>query len=298
MRRWARARVVGVMGGLGLWLSLSALAQDYEIRLHRPDKVGQKYRQSATGSEKLTLVVSLDGEVVERKSEDMTVEFESEVTVLQVDKDGQATKESHSVIKCEVVRNGAREALLAPGLILTATADDNETKFEAQGGRVAPEVAEALQLVISIEKDAGNDDDAIGTRERKKIGESWHVNPEAVAQDLRRQKVEVTKQSVSGTVTLAGLVKVGGIDCLDVRGTMTLKDIRPPLEEGFRVDNSDARITFSMKPPVDLTIGRIEEAMKMTLNLRATGRVKGQEGEATLVLTSEKSGVFRRTYPK
>jgi hypothetical protein len=296
MGRWAKG--VGLMAALGLGLSLSALAQDYEIRLHRPAKVGQTYRESSVGTLKQKLTVTMNAQVVQQKTDDLKIEFESEVTIVEVDKNGQASKESHSVIKCETVRDGARDVLLAPGSILVASAGETGTKFEAQGGPVAPNVAQALELVISVEKDSETDDQVYGTRERKKVGESWPMNSEAMASNLRRHKAEAQKENIEGTVKLASVAKVGAVQCLDIQGAISMKNIGLPMGPGFKTQKQSANITFEAQVPVDTSLGRPGESTKMHMELQAKGKPNPNAGEVTLDLTVDKSATRHRTFPK
>lgn len=296
MGRWAQG--AGLVLGLGLWVGLSALAQDYEIRVHRPVKVGQTYHESSVGSQKQKMAVTVNGQVVQQSTDEFTIEFESDVTVVEVGKNGEASKESHSVSKCETVREGNREVLLAPGSILTVSAQESGMKFEAQGGPVAPNVAQALEVVISIQKDAETDDQLYGTQERKKVGDSWPVNAEAVASNLRRTKAEAKKDNVGGSATLAGLVKVGAIQCLEVRGAITLKNVGVPMGPPFKTKTQSAEMTFDIKVPVDLALGRPEESSKMHMDLEATGKPNPAGPEAILNLTIDKSYTRHRTFPK
>jgi len=296
MGRWPKG--IGLLVGLGLWLSSSALAEDYEVRLLRPAKVGQTCRESATGTQKQKLTVTMNGQVAQEKTDEFTIEFESEITVLEVDKNGEVSKESHSVIKCDTVRDGARDVLLAPGSILVATASETGTKFEAQGGPVAPNIAQALELVISVDKDGETDDQMYGTRERRKVGDTWPINPEAMASNLRRHKAEAQKENVDGTMTLAGLIKVGEVQCLDVRGAITFKNVGVPMGPGFKTQKQSANLSFEAKVPVDTSLGRPGESSKMHMELRATGKPNPHAGEVTLDLVLDKASTRRRTFPK
>jgi hypothetical protein len=70
---------------LVLWPCRSLLAQDYEIHLHRPQAVGEKYHLSASGRSARTQVVKSGDKITRNDSEKFAVECECTVTVLAVD---------------------------------------------------------------------------------------------------------------------------------------------------------------------------------------------------------------------
>src|SRR5690349_16910901 len=104
--------------GLIVLGSVSAVAQeapDYAIKLQQPLKSGQRYKLTATGRDTSTNSMTVADEVVKKESENSTYEFESIVTVIEVDAGGRPTKESHSVTKFFKSKGGTNQSLFSKG---------------------------------------------------------------------------------------------------------------------------------------------------------------------------------------
>jgi len=291
-------KVAGAVLTFGLWLSSTALAQDYEIRLHRPATVGQKYRMSAAGRQSRKDTVTQGGQAAQAKSQGFSLEFESVVTVLETDKKGMATKESHTVAKCVKIQGGARKSLVPKGTVIVGSATEKATVFESGGRPVAPEVREALSLVIDLSKGGATADEIFGTRERKKVGQSWNMNTGAAAKDLHREGIEIRKEDIRGATTLEKVGKVGQTECLQIRGEMTLKNLMLPLPPWLKLEKSAGHARVSGKFPLDTSIGVLEMSLEMSLTFRAKGKPDPNAQEVIVESSLQSRVTKQRTYLK
>ena len=201
-------------------IPLSALAaapeKDYEIKLHRPLKVGQQFKESAVGRCTKRQINQEPGTPPVIKKEEFTVELESEDKVLEVDKNGVPCRVALTVDKCDRLRGDERKPLLPKGAVLMASAGNvGSVSFEVEGKPVAPEVEDALQRVFQLNRDLPTNDEVFGTARRRKVGDSWPINAEVFAKAITKQGLTVGPENVAGSARLVRTCRVDGADCLE-----------------------------------------------------------------------------------
>ena len=293
-----RMRDVGAVLAAALWLSAAALAQDYEIRLERPWKVGDKYHVSATGRQSEKMTVTVGGKVVQSKGREFSVEFESDVTIQAVDQKGRATKESHAIAKCIGASGGTREALLAAGTVVVASVKGDDEVYEVDGRPVGGMAKKALDLLISLEKGGPDDDEMFGTRERKRVGQSWGINAKLAAQDLGQSKLQVKPEDITGTVTVVKALSVGGVDCIQLRADLAIKGLRLPMPPGFTITRGAVKAQLVGTLPVDVSLPGLGGTKTMAVQFVAKGQPDPNGPEAVIEGAQERSVTEKRTYSR
>lgn len=260
-----RMKIVGIGVIFGLCLSSTVMAQDYEIRLHRPVKVGQKFRMSSVGHylEKSTGTIS--DKIILQEQNEFSLEFESLVTVLETDKKGDPKRVSLTIEKCIKIEEGVRKSLVSKGTIIIGFSKDKEDVFEINGNPVDSEIQELLAEVITLSRPFSTDDDVFGTKERKKVGDSWKVNAELAAKDLRKLGLGTRKEDIEGTVILEKVVNVGQTECLQIGYKLNIKRMSPSPPSGFVVKKGIGKVQFSWKLPIDTSMGYLEDSYEGTI---------------------------------
>src|SRR4051812_17267263 len=99
----------------------SAQTPDYEIKLARPAKVGQRYTIKAEGAMARTTTYTLDGKEAEPINDGFGVQLEGTVEVLAVNKDGEEGKAACTVTKCVRITPEGEKAVVPAGWVVTAT---------------------------------------------------------------------------------------------------------------------------------------------------------------------------------
>jgi hypothetical protein len=149
---------------------------------------------------------------------------------------------------------------------------------------------QALKLLFTFdEMDAQEtDDDIFGPKEKMKVGDSWKINPKALAASAQRDKVTIDPKKAAGKTTLAGVVKVRGHECLEVKGQFTVKDVRPPLKlpRGLRLTKSEMTGSIRSKLPVDPKMPELELHMAMNITMEITDRRNGTTLKRSLRMES------------
>jgi len=284
---------------VGLWLCSAALAQDYEIRLHRPVKVGQEYQMSATGRETQKMTAWAGAQVIKSEVQEMAVEIEASAKVLEVDKNGAASKESIMIGKCLEVKGEAKTPLLPAGAVVVASLDaSKEPVFEIDGQKVGPQAHKALSLVFSLGKGGVTDDQVFGTPDRKKVGDQWAMNSQLAADDLKETGLAVKKEDVTGAVTLEKVVKAADGDCLQLAVTMEIAKVVPPAPPGFAVEKGTLRAQMSGKFPVNPALQSPEKSDSMTITFVMKGKPQPDAPEVVVETVAERQTTCKYAYPK
>ena len=259
----------------------------YEIKLVRPLKVGQKYALTADGALVRNVKVTRGGETREQPEEGYGVRLEATVEILALDEVGEEAKLSCTVEKCARITPEGETELLAKGKVFIAEGKGKDTKFSLPDGAELPkESADALDLVISMDtNDKLTDDDMLGTKDKKKVGESWPVTAEAIAKDSERVGVVVNPGDVEGTFRLDGLERVGDVECLKMSGNLRVKKLVTKadaneddgLPEGFVVDNGSMEAKYTGLFPVDASVGSLAETASVTFVTFIKGAAGGDQ---------------------
>jgi len=279
-----------------LFLAVSVHAQDYEIRLQRPKTAGQTYRMSVSGSENNRMTMNINSKTEQKKSENKAIDFESIVTILEIGKKGAPVKELHKIVKCERLENDSRLALVPPGAVVTAFIADKKQQFTIEGTEVSPEAKEVLDMVITLDDVDFSDDEAFGTKERKKIGDSWPINMKLAMEELRSSGMDFSKGDFSGKVTLAG---IGGKDAtpyLILNGEIVINQLEIPVGPEVYTDKSHGRFTFTAKYPLDHTMGVLEEMSNFSIDATMKNKPEEESSDITVRVYAEQTMTKKFTY--
>lgn len=268
-----------------------AFVQDYELRMTRPTKVGREYELITSGSLSEQMTMSAQGEVLRSDKFSLTAKLEGIVTVLQVDELKRERKLRLLVSKSVMSMNGNinEEEALPKGTQVVAQLRDRRKEFLIDGKNVPEEIAKMLDLFISFPTTRVTDDDIFGTKERKKVGDSWAVNSMEAAKDLATEGINVDAENIKGSTTIEKVVVVDGKKCLQLSAKLEISMLAPPLPPGLTVEKSNMSAAFSGTFPFDTSIPRLSEGENMTMEVVAKGKLNPDSPEVTLSIKMMKS---------
>ena len=289
-------RLIAAAAFLAFVTGVSAAAEDYEIRLTRPARVGRKYRLSASGRYFERRRFFANDKLTRDLRESFSVDLESVVTVLEADKRGVPTRLSCAIGKCVKTERNAWKPLIPKGKTVIAFSEKRSTRFSMDGQPVSPEIRKALKVIIAIDTGA-TDDDVFGSRERRKVGDSWDIDAKAAAKDAADAGVRVRKDDITGSVSIEKLAVVDGSKRLLIRGEMAIRKAVPPMAPGFIVDKGTFEGSFTGAFPLDLSVGRLENAEQIAMFIRAR-RTDAKGRKIVIESTLEKDHVSKMTYLK
>jgi hypothetical protein len=274
-----------------------AAAQTYDVVLARPTKAGATHRIVASGYESEKTIVTAGDQVVQQKEDEVSVELTASVTVLEVNERARPTKASLTIETSTATRGTTSGTLLPRGTVVVVSVKDNKDVYMVGDSPAADDVAKALSAVFTLPKSKESDDDIFGTREKKRVGDTWPINAELAATSLKDVGLRVNKDDVEGSVALKGVVKVGQEECLDIQAWLDIKAFDLQLPDGFNVVEGRLQAKFAGKLPTNKTLGRVEDNEQMTMTLKATGKPDANGPEVTINVSNVKRTSTRLTYP-
>jgi hypothetical protein len=278
-----------VMSMVLLLPAISVSAEDYEIRLHRPQTAGATYRMTVTGSDNSEMGMDINSKPEKRETENLTVDFESTVTILEVSGKGSPVKESHRIVRCNRIVNGSRTALVPPGSVVLASWSAEKIRFTIEGKEVSPEAEEVLYLAISLDDSDSTADDAFGATGRKKVGESWPINADVAVKELRSPELDIAKESISGKVTLESVGSKDNIPCLTISGKAVISRLDFPIDPEIYTDRAQGRISFTSKYPLDPAMGMLEETSNFSIEAVLKSKPDRDTPDITVYVVKEQA---------
>ncbi|MDJ0706668.1 MAG: hypothetical protein QNJ46_25640 [Leptolyngbyaceae cyanobacterium MO_188.B28] len=256
--------------------------QTYEIHIVRPSEVGERYRLSTKGSSSIRSKVLLDNQIVNNEGEESTLDLVADVTILEVNDTQQPTSAELNVIQSRLLQNNAESIPFSEGTNILATVENEETVFKINGEKIEGGLEEILSNAIAfLSKDNSNDNELFGTPTTKKIGETWNINTEAVADFLG----DINSQDISGSVTLSK-VEDG---FLFLNSLITISNMLssefPP--DKFTVEQDEFFVKFSTRLPIDLS--NKDRDVDMNFSGSATANFRENPQMKVLVIFEERS---------
>ena len=274
----------------------------YEVKLHRPLKVGTKYALTADGAVVRQATLKRGFVTQKQPEEGFGVRLEATVEVLALDEIGEEAKLACTVEKCTRITPEGETELVAKGKVLIAEGKGKDTVFTLKDGgqALSKEATEALDLVVSLDtNDKLTDDELFGTKDRKKPGQSWPVSAEGVASDSERVGAVVKPGDVEGSFRLDGVEKEGDVECLKLSGNLVVKKLLAKaddgedggagggLPEGFVVEGGSMEAKYGGLFPLDSSVGSLQESASMTFVTHVKGKAPGGAGGAADEVTIE-----------
>jgi len=141
--------------------------------------------------------------------------------------------------------------------------------------------------------------EAYGSDKPRRVGESWPVNSELLAEittNALGQKGVVKKEGIAGRVTLAGLKTVEGIECLELRVEVSAKTGAPLATQPVgRVEGGEERSSMTVYLPLDPSIPVLGGERKKVSSISVT--LKAPIGQEVLMETNSDDTVSLSNIP-
>jgi hypothetical protein len=255
--------------------------QEYEVRLHRPDKVGYKYDVATVTAIKSEFSGSGGRRAAADRESIYGVELAATAEILDVDEKGNPTKIAFTIQKLVKRVDGQEDEVLDKGKVVVAEAAENDAVFKLKDGELSEVQRWALRLAIDLESRYGcTAEDYYGTPKRQKSGSSWPLNVQTMVDVSKKRGSELVKDAISGSMKLLGTEPSDGVDCLRLATEMKISKLPPPkgrdLPRGMKLERSTYESSSIMMVPIDVT-GRYEsESITQTWTRVYKGQVDGK----------------------
>lgn len=244
-----------VVGFIGVLLAASlGLAEDttpYPIKLDRASKIGDVYQVHHTVEAHGTSTRTVGTRPPETyPNRPLQGELSGRCEVTEVDGKGNETGLSITVQKFIV---DTKEAFPS-GTILAIKCSRAPVTYKVEGKEVSGQPASVLHLLYPPIREATiGDDDCFGSKAPRKVGESWPVNAESIAQHSSFGDVEVDPKKVTGEATLKGVESVRDTQVLRLVTKYSMTDFLKPTDLPATISIGASKTTFELTRllPVD-----------------------------------------------
>jgi hypothetical protein len=261
-------------------------ARTYAVHLHYRYEVGDSFHVVDDQVDDKTTTTYRDGTEDGHTDEHTHVHFDGVGTVMAVDARGEVTRVVFDVTK--VARND--EALFSGKLDVTRAVKESDAIVLANGAPPSADLMEALKLPLNLRVSTATDDEIFGTSRLQPIGGRWPVRTHLAEAEFVGDNL--TGADVSGDVTLAGVRRVAGVDCLDVRISLELTHLElPNLPPGTVIDSGVMMAEASTLLPVTGDAS-VEERMAMHGKVRLHAAMNGAVAAASVDAKSVKETHF------
>ena len=269
-----------------LSLAAAAFAADekaYEIKLHRPDEKGAKFDVTIAGAVRQQTRYKLGDESRPPSDQLFGVELKGIVHILEVDEKGNATRAEYTVERCVKVVDNEDTVIVPKGSVIVAEAGEKDTTLTLKDGELTNEQKSALDIVASLPRTKSpTADEFFGTKEKQRIGASWPVNADVLADDAKSFGMIFDREKTAGTVKLEGVETKDGIEFLRLTadtkvGAYTMetpKDWNLPPGMAFTTGTID--MAFNGLLPVDPASTHAIVSNTYTRTMRFEGKVRRQ----------------------
>lgn len=276
---------------------VGAEAQEYELRLLRPATVGDTYRIQAICHQSQKIKLIRGGQEVDSQSIEFFTELAAGVRILEVTRDGYATKFTLSVTKFTKTQGEAKITLIPSDSLVVGSVTDAGYGFEVSGSPISPETHESLIIVIQLGKGGRwSDDEIYESKQLQKVGNRWKINTAVAARNIRKKGIGVQEDDITGTATLAEIAEIDGTPCLKVRGQMTIKRMSFPFMPDYEIESAEMHMAYSATFPVDIAKGRLQESQDMKMNSSMRRKPDASGIEVILQSIAERTLTTNMTY--
>jgi hypothetical protein len=268
---------------LGSPMAAAPAVEDFAVRIDRPYFVGEQYRLRGPYLVADSLSVTR-GRDTQRSEHRRLIDLDLAVKVLELGPRGNPRRASVTVHVLTREAGGETTALVAPGTVIDAHIENGKKVFSIQGKTLEGEAEPVLGAISILGLDDRPSEGAMGSRERRRVGESWPLHAEEAARALSAgaSAFKIDPQKLKGTVTLAAKKEERQVPCLEYRYELEVKDQRIPREglpssapPGF--DHGTFAVTFQGTTilPLDVSLPSPREDQTWDSRLSLTRAVNG-----------------------
>lgn len=203
----------------------------YEIKFVRPMAVGYRFREKTTARYETQQTRETGGEAKPISAEAYTVRLDCSQDVLEVTPKGSPKAyrlEFHELVRKD--DKGKEHALLPPGTVVMGRATDAGSTFTVEGKPVGEDLSDTLEDLfgMSVKDLPTTMDDVYGSAEKRRVGERWSINAEKAKDWFDEPNLNpmiglADPTMISGESTVLKRHPVGGVDCLQVGHTVSVR---------------------------------------------------------------------------
>jgi hypothetical protein len=237
-------------------LSASLHAADqYELRMFRPNKVGSRMAVTGSFAEDRKTEIKTDGKLLREEEVKMDVDYAFEREVLAVSQEGRITSQRLKLLKLTGQMNGKPADQVSAGDSIVVTREGTTQKITVNGEAATKEQENLVKGwgKVSSANGATNDDDLFGAQRKVSVGEEWPVNAVAVAKQAEEMRMPGLKpEAAKGSVKFLEITSEEGKPCLRIHGKFSIDGKGMAMPNGMTVSEMSAIGEAESAFPVDV----------------------------------------------
>jgi hypothetical protein len=278
-------RLASLLSALILATAATAHADDtaYEIKMHRPCKVGDKFDMTDKAETQNKAVMTVDGNAAgEPREEKTAVELQATLEITAVDDIGRETG-LHLVVKKLTLADGDAAAadVLPAGAEIDVAYKEKTVEFTQKNGELSEDAKKALSQIYRPRQSKKTDDDMFGTKNKQKPGASWKPDFKAMAEDFTGSPMELNPEKMTGTVKLAAVKTTGQTPTMELQATIEATDVT--IKELGKSKEAKIKGDFASQIPIDTS--RPDGASQMSMSVHIVVDVSEKTGQPNSTLT-------------
>lgn len=279
-------------------LTAVCYADDYEVKLDRADKPGDRSSIDLFANQSMNLQVSANGQVIKQQNSQYTLKLTGVLSVTEVDDKNEASKILVKVTQCTKTEKGRGVPFLKEGDEVVVFRENGTTMILVNGQTAEDSVAKVLRDVLTVhESSKPTDDDIFGTKNRVKEGEEWPVDLKLAAADFQSKDITISEESMTGKAKLNRILEDQGTKCQEVTASVQVASIGLPVP-GFKTEKSEMTLSFLGYFPLDLRKGKTYESVEMKIAIEGSANQPGSNGQTITTRLKMESSQSRTIHYK
>lgn len=226
-----------------------ASSRAYPVRLHRPERVGDASRVTIEGRNRSRQSGVADGRTLFERVEAWEARLVATRTVLAVDARGQEVAASYRVEDARLTREGRAAPWLSPGAEIVVRRVGSTVVVD--GVAATAEQREVLDILLPVRVPRVTEDDLLGSDRPREVGASWPIDAGAAARRFESEHVVLDPAGLDGRVTLLGVERVDGVECLRLGARFTAVGMTVPAAPGADVRSGQLVFDVEALYPTD-----------------------------------------------
>ncbi len=219
-------------------------AQEYDVKLERPFKAGDKYKTSYHETLSTVKEVTQKDRGPSKGQAEVSVTAKCESKVLEASPEGFPLKEEILVQSLETAKGGQAMELVPKGTRVSAVLQGGTASFLLLDGSDLPEQAVKMLRKATLIGNLG-DERVFKMNGKRKLGETWEPDMEAISKLFAQSGKNAGGLSASSS--LEKLEKAGGMECLLLSGLVKTA------QQGSASRKNEMTIAIKWLLPLDAT---------------------------------------------
>ena len=272
-----------------LSVSLSHADDSYQVVLHRPVKVGDRFKLAAKVAVDMHTKTIMNADEVEEEEVVAACKLAGELTILSTTPKGLAKELRLKLSEAACINDSEEEEdFFKVGDVIYLRHDNPDKVVQVNGAEPDETQSEIIDSFLYVQGDGhATDDELLGAPGKVKPGESWPVNREAMLKDWISEGFAGLKaDDLRGKTTLSEITRLDGKPAARLRGEFRIEnaDLRlPSLPDEIRAKHFKLEINDETELPLDPAALATRTKTDLSIESESAGLIESDAGQTVKV---------------